>query len=188
MLRLPLSLPLRILWFIVSSFFFFATASFLFAGDEGAIVCPIRSAYDVFHIFNCTCRLLISLKRFWLFIVENTVILQHYRLSHDVVTWRGSRRYNCILLVFFRQWGRLVTRRFTKHDVLLWLAWRGHDPHYVKTSLGKWYALILIRYSSLKMNISLGRTKKHRFCIKWGSLLAHNKANTLPSSRLILQY
>ena len=32
-----------------------------------------------------------------------------------------SRRFDCILLVFFRRWGRLVTCHLMKHDVLLWL-------------------------------------------------------------------
>ena len=46
----------------------------------------------------------------------------------------GSRRFDCILLVFFRRWSRLVTRYLMKHDVLLWLVgfqqlWLAHfDP------------------------------------------------------------
>ena len=35
--------------------------------------------------------------------------------------WCRSRRFNCILLVFFRRWGRLVMRDLIKHDALLWL-------------------------------------------------------------------
>ena len=34
----------------------------------------------------------------------------YYRLSHDVVTLRcKSRRFDCLLLVFIRRWGRLVS-------------------------------------------------------------------------------
>ena len=40
------------------------------------------------------------------------------RCSH---VWCRSRRFNCILLVFFRRWGRLVMRDLIKHDALLWL-------------------------------------------------------------------
>ena len=35
--------------------------------------------------------------------------------------WCRSRRFDCILLVFFRWWGWLVMRDLIKHDVLLWL-------------------------------------------------------------------
>ena len=35
--------------------------------------------------------------------------------------WCRSWRFNCILLVFFRRWGRLVMRDLIKHDALLWL-------------------------------------------------------------------
>ena len=35
--------------------------------------------------------------------------------------WCRSRRFDCILLVFFRRWGRLVMRDLIKHDALLWL-------------------------------------------------------------------
>ena len=35
--------------------------------------------------------------------------------------WSRSRRFDCILPVFFRQWGRLVMRDLIKHDALLWL-------------------------------------------------------------------
>ena len=48
--------------FIVLGFLFYI-ASFLFAGDEGAIAFPIPSTCDVFHIFDCACALLISLKK-----------------------------------------------------------------------------------------------------------------------------
>ena len=40
------------------------------------------------------------------------------RCSH---VWCRSRRSDCILLVFFRRWGRLVMRDLIKHDALLWL-------------------------------------------------------------------
>ena len=40
------------------------------------------------------------------------------RCSH---VWCRSRRFDCILLVFFRRWGRLVMRDLIKHDALLWL-------------------------------------------------------------------
>ena len=33
-----------------------------------------------------------------------------------------SRRFDCILLVFIRRWGRMVTRNLINHYVLLWLA------------------------------------------------------------------
>ena len=35
--------------------------------------------------------------------------------------WCISRRFDCILLVFFRRWGRLVMHDPIKHDALLWL-------------------------------------------------------------------
>ena len=40
------------------------------------------------------------------------------RCSH---VWCRSRRFDCILLVFFRPLGRLVMRDLIKHDALLWL-------------------------------------------------------------------
>ena len=40
------------------------------------------------------------------------------RCSH---VWCRSRRFDCILLVFFRRWGRLVMRDLIKHDALLWM-------------------------------------------------------------------
>ena len=40
------------------------------------------------------------------------------RCSH---VWCRSRRFNCILLVLFRRWGRLVMRDLIKQDALLWL-------------------------------------------------------------------
>ena len=40
------------------------------------------------------------------------------RCSH---VWCRSRRFNYILLVFFRRWSRLVMRDLIKHDALLWL-------------------------------------------------------------------
>ena len=36
--------------------------------------------------------------------------------------WCRSRRFDCILPVFFRRWGRLVMRDLIKYDALLWLA------------------------------------------------------------------
>ena len=35
--------------------------------------------------------------------------------------WCRSRHFKCILLVFFRRWGRLVMCDLIKHDALLWL-------------------------------------------------------------------
>ena len=48
-----------------------------------------------------------------------TIKAEFFRLSHDAVTcdWR---RFDCILLVFFRRWGRLVMRDLIKHDALPW--------------------------------------------------------------------
>ena len=69
--------------------------------------------------------ILLSQKRYWLFIMVNTIILKKHRLSHDVVTWSGLRHFDVwTLLIFFRRWGRLVTHHLmnSKHDVLLWLA------------------------------------------------------------------
>ena len=40
------------------------------------------------------------------------------RCSH---VWCRSRRFDWILLVLFRRWGRLVMRDLIKHDALLWL-------------------------------------------------------------------
>ena len=61
-------------------------------------------------------------KRLWLFIVVNN----NKKVSFSFVSrcshvWCRSRRFNCILLVFFRRWGRLVMRDLIKHDALLWL-------------------------------------------------------------------
>ena len=64
----------------------------------------------------------VSWKRLWLFIVVNHhkswVFSFVSRCSH---VWYRSRRFDCILLVFFRRWGRLVMRDLIKHDALLWL-------------------------------------------------------------------
>ena len=35
--------------------------------------------------------------------------------------WCRSRRFDCILLVFFRWWGPLLMHDLIKHDALLWL-------------------------------------------------------------------
>ena len=35
--------------------------------------------------------------------------------------WCRSRRFDCILLIFFRRWGRMIMRDLIKYDALLWL-------------------------------------------------------------------
>ena len=40
------------------------------------------------------------------------IIIEYYRLSHDVVTLGcKSRRFDCVLLAFIRRWGRLVNAK-----------------------------------------------------------------------------
>ena len=52
----------------------------------------------------------------------------YHRLSQDVVTLScKSRRFDYLLPVFIRRWGRLVTRHHLKHDGRLWL--EHFDPH-----------------------------------------------------------
>ena len=66
------------------------------------------------------------------------------RCSH---VWCRSRRFDCILLVFFRRWGRLVMRDLIKHDALLWLVsfqqlWLVHfDPR----CFTQWFAPSAVR-------------------------------------------
>ena len=66
------------------------------------------------------------------------------RCSH---VWCRSRRFDCILLVFFRRWGRLVVRDLIKHDALLWLVgfqefWLVHfDPR----CFTQWFAPSAVR-------------------------------------------
>lgn len=43
-------------------------------------------------------------------------------LSHDAVTWCELWCSDCILPVFFRRQGQLVTRHLINHDALLWLS------------------------------------------------------------------
>ena len=64
----------------------------------------------------------VSWKRLWLLIVVNN----NKKVSFSFVSrcshvWFRSRRFDCILLVFFRRWGWLVMRDLIKHDALLWL-------------------------------------------------------------------
>ena len=43
------------------------------------------------------------------------IIIEYYRLSHDVVTLGcKSQRFDCVLLVFIRRWGRLVNAKLYK--------------------------------------------------------------------------
>ena len=64
------------------------------------------------------------------------------RCSH---VWCRSRRFVCILLVFFRRWDRLVKHDLIKRDALLWLVvfqqlWLVHfDPS------DQWFAPSAIR-------------------------------------------
>ena len=57
-------------------------------------------------------------KRKQLFTIKAKFFSFVSRCSH---VWCRSRRFDCILLVFFRRWGRLVMRDLIKHDALLWL-------------------------------------------------------------------
>ena len=91
----------------------FKDASRIFSGKFRQLMLP-GSVYRIFHIF--------SWKRLWLFIVANN----NKKLSFSFVSlcshvWCRSRRFDCILLVFFRRWGRLVMRDLIEHDALLWL-------------------------------------------------------------------
>ena len=57
--------------------------------------------------------------------VEKVVVI-HRGEKRKIVSrcghvWCRSRRFVCILLVFFRRWGRLVMCDLIKHDALLWL-------------------------------------------------------------------
>ena len=56
-------------------------------------------------VFNYYC----SVKKIKIIII---IIIEYYRLSHDVVTLGcKSRRFDCVLLVFIRRWGRLVNAK-----------------------------------------------------------------------------
>ena len=65
------------------------------------------------------------------FILSDLYFMFVSRCSH---MWCRSRRFDCIPLVFFGRWGRLVMRDLVKHDALLWLVvfqqlWSVHfDP------------------------------------------------------------
>ena len=90
----------------------------------------------------------ISLKRLWLFIVVNNSKMPSFPfVSRSSHVWCRSRRFDCILLVFFRWWGRLVMRDLIKHDALLWLVvfqqlWLVHfDP----CCFTQWYAPSAVR-------------------------------------------
>ena len=66
------------------------------------------------------------------------------RCSH---VWCRSRRFDCILLVFFRRWGRLVMRNLINQDALLYLVvfqqlWLVHfDP----CCFTQWFAPSAVR-------------------------------------------
>ena len=53
-------------------------------------------------------------------------ITVNYRLSNDAITECGSQHLNCILLIFFRKWGQLVT-----HHLIMfccdWLVFNSYD-------------------------------------------------------------
>ena len=81
--------------------------------------------------------------------------LKKKRLSHDVVTRNVDHDVStayCILLVFFRRWGRLVMGDLIKHGALLWMVvlfcfffqqlWLAHfDP----CCLPQWFAPSAVR-------------------------------------------
>ena len=90
----------------------FKDASRIFSEKFRQLMLP-GSVYRIFHIF--------SWKRLWFIIVANN----NKKLSFSFVSlcshvWCRSRRFDCILLVFFRRWGRLVMRDLIKHDALQW--------------------------------------------------------------------
>ena len=65
-----------------------------------------------------------------------------------------SRRFDCILLVFIRRWGRLVTWNLIKHYAPLWLAgfqqlWLVHfDPHCSGGLFSQWTALFFQNHAA----------------------------------------
>ena len=83
-------------------------------------------------------------KRKQLFTIKAKFFSFVSRCSH---VWCRSRRFDCILLVFFRRWGRLVMRDLIKHDALLWLVvfqqlWLVHfDP----CCFTQWFAPSAVR-------------------------------------------
>ena len=83
-------------------------------------------------------------KRKQLFTIKAKFFAFVLRCSH---VWCRSRRFDCILLVFFRRWGRLVMRDLIKHDALLWLVvfqqlWLVHfDP----CCFTQWFAPSAVR-------------------------------------------
>ena len=83
-------------------------------------------------------------KRKQLFTIKAKFFAFVLQCSH---VWCRSRRFDCILLVFFRRWGRLVMRDLIKHDALLWLVvfqqlWLVHfDP----CCFTQWFAPSAVR-------------------------------------------
>ena len=66
----------------------------------------------------------------------------YYRLSHKVVILRcRSQRFDCLLLVFFRWWGRLVTRYHLYHTGGLWLV--HFNPHCSSEKLLPQWSVVL---------------------------------------------
>ena len=68
-------------------------------------------------------------------------------LSRCSQVWCRSRRFDCILLVFFRRWGQLVMRDLIKHDALLWLVvfhqlW---SVHFNSCCFTQWFAPSAVR-------------------------------------------
>ena len=79
-----------------------------------------------FRISKRPCNFLLTLK------MSNNKILSFVSWCGHL--WCRSRRFDCILLFFFRRGGRLVMRHLIKDDALLWLVdfqelWLAHfDP------------------------------------------------------------
>ena len=82
----------------------------------------------------------------------NLILVERRKLSFSFLSrcsqvWCRSRRFDCILLVFFRRWGQLVMRDLIKHDALLWLVvfhqlW---SVHFNSCCFTQWFAPSAVR-------------------------------------------
>ena len=70
-------------------------------------------------------------------------------LSHDKVPWCGTQRFDCLLQVFFRRWGRLVVHGIIYHGGLLWLV--HFDPAIVSVYHGFLRRSLVFRVSLVLM-------------------------------------
>ena len=70
-------------------------------------------------------------------------------LSHDKVPWYGTQRFDCLMQVFFRRWGRLVVHGIIYHGGLLWLV--HFDPAIVSVYHGFLRRSLVFRVSLVLM-------------------------------------